>query len=290
MEIAIYIAIVLASVTQSASTKAFNRTGGSALVFNALKTLSACILFFLISIPSFTLHLPTVLFGLGYGLSLCVSTYAGYRALCLGPMALTGMLVSFSLIIPLLWGVLLRGEPMSVLKGCGLALLVAALLLVKAHHLRGGRAEERRGGLAEQGKWFLFVGLTFVCNGICSVLQKEHQTAYPSLYNREFMFFAMLLCAVVFVTIALVRTSPGEIRHTARKGLGVLSGVTNSLANFLTLVLAGMENASVLFPVISGGTILTSLLCGRVVFRERLRWNQYVALALGIAAIVTLKL
>ena len=74
------------------------------------------------------------------------------------------------------------------------------------------------------------------------------------------------------------------------KRYGVLSGVANGIANFLTLVLEGMENASVLFPIISAGTILTSLLCGRLIFREKLKANHYVALVAGIAAVVLLKL
>ena len=291
MEIAIYAAIVLASVTQSASTKAFNRTGGSSLVFNALKTLSAFLLFLVIGLPGFTFHLPTLLYGLAYGLALCLSNYAGYRALGLGPMALTSMMVSFSLIIPLCWGIFARGEPMGLLKGLGTGLLFWALLLVNAHHVRPAREDQRTSPTSSgYGKWLFFVAVTFLCNGFCSVLQKEHQTAYPSLYNREFMLFAMMLCAAVFVTVALIRVPPSELRATARKGLGILSGVTNSAANFLTLVLAGMENASVLFPIISAGTILTSLLCGRVVFKERLKVNQYAALVLGIAAIILLKL
>ena len=287
MEILIYVSIVLSSVTQSASTKAFNRTGGSSVLFNALKTLSAFLLFLLISIPSFTLHVPTVLYGLAYGCSLCLSMYAGYRALCLGPMALTSMLVSFSLLVPFGWGILVRGEPVTPLKVAGLVLLVGAMLLVGAHNLRSA---QKNGKSEKQGLWWLFVAVTFICNGVCSVLQKEHQTAYPSLYNREFMLFAMLLCAVIFVTVALFRVPPSAYRASPRKGLGILSGVTNSLANFLTLVLAGMENASVLFPVISAGTILTALLCGRVIFKEKLILNQYAALVLGIAAIVLFKL
>ena len=287
MEILIYLSVVLSSVTQSASTKAFNRGGGSSLVFNALKTLSAFLLFLLISIPHFTLHGPTVLYGLIYGASLCLSMYAGYRALCLGPMALTSMLVSFSLLVPFGWGILVRGEPVTPLKVIGLILLVCAMLLVNAHNLLSAKKGEK---MQKQGLWWLFVAVTFLCNGVCSVLQTEHQTAYPSLYNREFMLFAMLLCAVIFVTIALIRVPFSACRATARKGFGVLSGVTNSLANFLTLLLAGMENASVLFPIISAGTILGALLCGRVLFGEKLRINQYAALALGILAIVLFKL
>ena len=288
MEIAIYIAIVLASVIQSASTKAFNKTGGSPLICNSLKTLSAFLLFLIISSPNFTFHAPTVLYGLAYGLSLCLSMYAGYRALCLGPMALTSMLVSFSLIVPLCWGILVRDEPIGVWKCVGLILLFVALLLVNAHNLKIGRQTEKN--QSGQGLWFLFVALTFACNGVCSILQKEHQTAYPSMYNREFMLFAMLLCSLIFTTVTLIRVPVSTYKTVARKELGVLSGITNSLANFLTLILAGMENASVLFPIISAGTILAALLCGRFVFKEKLRENQYAALLLGVTAIVFLKL
>ena len=70
----------------------------------------------------------------------------------------------------------------------------------------------------------------------------------------------------------------------------VLSGLANGIANFLTLVLAGMENASVLFPIISAGTLLAALLCGKLLFKEKLRANHYAALAAGIVAVVLLKL
>jgi multidrug transporter EmrE-like cation transporter len=58
----------------------------------------------------------------------------------------------------------------------------------------------------------------------------------------------------------------------------------------LTLSLAGFENASILFPVISAGTILGSLLCGRLVFGEKLKINHYIAILFGTASVVLLKL
>ena len=104
------------------------------------------------------------------------------------------------------------------------------------------------------------------------------------------MLFAMLLCAIVFSLAALVRLSPRQILAVKGKGYGVLSGVATGLMNFFTLVLAGLENATVLFPIISAGTILASLLCGKLIFKERLRRNHYLALIFGIAAVVLMKL
>ena len=110
MVIVVYLLIILAAVTQSATTKLFNRSCSHSVVFNAIKACTALILFALIAAFGFTFHMPTVLFGILYGISLCLSMYAGYRALCCGPMALTSMLVSFSVAIPLLWGVTVGNE------------------------------------------------------------------------------------------------------------------------------------------------------------------------------------
>jgi len=285
MVIFVYILIVLASATQSSTAKLFNKNCSQSSVFNALKSCTALILFALAAVFGFSFHLPTVLFGVLYGASLCISMWTGYKALCLGPMALTSMLVSFSVIIPLIWGITVGNETLKTMQYPAFALLFLAIILTNADKINVKKNTQRSYGL-----WFLFVGITFVCNGICSILQKQHQTLYPEAYSREFMLFAMLLCSVIFAISALRKVSLYELKTIKGKRYAVLSGLANGGANFLTLVLAGLENASVLFPIISAGTILGALLCGRLLFKEKLKVNHYVALVAGIAAVVLLKL
>ena len=285
MVILIYILIVLASAAQSASAKLFNQNCSQSSAFNALKSCTAFVLFALAAAFGFSLHLPTVLFGISYGASLCISMYTGYKALCLGPMALTSMLVSFSVIIPLIWGITAGNETLRALQYPALALLFLAIILTNIDKIKAKKSTREGYGL-----WFLFVGITFMCNGICSVLQKQHQTLYPEAYGREFMLFAMLLCSVIFSIFTLRKLSLRELKTIKGKRYALLSGAANGAANFLTLMLAGLENASVLFPIISAGTILASLLCGGLLFKEKLKANHYVALVFGIAAVVLLKL
>lgn len=285
MDLIIYLLIVAATVTQSASTKAFNRQSQHSAVFNAVKAGTALILFALMAAPGFVFHLPTLAFGLLYGGCMCLSMYAGYKALCLGPMALSSMLVSFSVLIPLVWGVTAGQETLSAVKCLALVLLLCAIVLTNADKIKRGQKKQENHAL-----WLTFVGITLLCNGVASVLQKQHQTLYPEAYSREFMFFAMFLCAVIFGAAVLKKLSFAEIRAAKGKRFGVLSGLTNGMANFLTLLLAGFENASILFPVISAGTILGALLCGRFVFKEKLKVNHYAALLTGIVAVVLLKL
>jgi drug/metabolite transporter (DMT)-like permease len=211
--------------------------------------------------------------------------YAGYQALCRGPMALTSMLVSFSVVIPLIWGITVGNETLKTMQYTALVLLFLAIIMTNVDKMKVKQMTP-----TNYGAWLLFVGITFASNGICSILQKQHQTLYPEAYSKEFMLFAMLLCSVVFSISAFRKISPKELRGIKGKRYGVLSGLANGLANFLTLVLAGLENASVLFPIISAGTILAALICGRVVFKEKLKANHYAALVSGIIAVVLMKL
>ena len=286
MAFLVYLLVIISTVAQSASTKKFTRTHGNGLVFNAIKSAVAAVLLLIIALAwGFSFHLPTVLYGAAFGLFLCISMYCGYKALALGPMSLTSMLVSFSVVLPLLYGVFFCNEPLNILKYCAFFLIAVAILSANTDKIRKSDKKTENYAL-----WIFFVAMTFLVNGFSSIVQKRHQIVYPELYSREFTFYAMLVCAIVYLVLALLKTSPSERRLVVGKRFGVLAGATNGLASLFTVVLAGMENASVLFPIVSVGTILGSLLCGRFIFREKLKINHYIAFVAGALAVLFLKL
>ncbi len=286
MSVFVYFLVIVSTVAQSASTKKFTRTHGNGLVFNAIKSAVAAVLLLAIALAfGFDWHLPTVIYGAVFGLFLCVSMYCGYKALALGPMSLTSMLVSFSVVLPLLYGVFFCDEPLNVLKYIAFLLIFVAILAANADKLRKSDKKAENYPL-----WLFFVAMTFLVNGFGSIVQKRHQIIYPELYSREFTFYAMLVCAIVYLTVASIKASPSKWREVSGKRYGLLAGATNGVASLFTIVLAGMENASVLFPIVSVGTILGSLLCGRILFREKLKINHYVAFVAGAVAVLFLKL
>lgn len=91
MPILLYCCILLTTVTQSASTKLYQRTAHDPLIFNACKACAACLLFGLLCIGSFTFHLPTVL----YGLIFCQEPFSLLKGL--GLLALTLAMVTANL-------------------------------------------------------------------------------------------------------------------------------------------------------------------------------------------------
>ena len=285
MSYLLYLGIVLSSVTQSASTKLFHRGQGSVWTFNAIKAMAAFLFMLAFSFWQLSFHLPTVLFGISYGALLSVSMYAGFEALRRGPMALTSMLVTFSVTIPFLWGICVKGEGLTLWQGIAIALFVSALLAINADKLK--KTEEKH---TAYGVWLLFVALTFLSNGICSVLQTEHQARFRGEYQSELTLYAMGFCALVYLVILFVKEQSASFIATKKKGVALLSGVANALVTFLTVMLAATENASVLFPIISAGSALGVLLCGKFLFHERLKVNHYIALVLGVTAVVLLKI
>ena len=285
MRFLVYFLIIFCAGAQSATTKLYGKNGSSPAVFNALKSTSALILFLAMALFGFRFHLPTMLFGFSYGACLCLSMHAGYNALCLGPMALTSMLASFSIVIPLFFGVTVWNETLGGFKITALVLLVFAILMINIDKFK--KDAKTDGGYAI---WLVFVALTFLSNGFCSVIQKQHQNLYPESYSREFMLFAVLLSSVVFTTAALIKAKPKEILASRGKRYGVISGIANGLLGFFTLVLSSLEDTTVLFPIISAGTILASLFCGRLIFKEKLKAHHYLALAAGILAVIFLKI
>ncbi len=121
---------VLCSAGQSALGKQYARRGGESLPFNINKAVIGTILFLVLGLMSgFSWHFETMLFGIGYGISLCISMHTGFKALSIGPMALTSIIASFSLIIPFLFGIILWNESLTLLKFFGVILLLLSIFL-----------------------------------------------------------------------------------------------------------------------------------------------------------------
>ncbi len=252
------------------------------MAFNAIKSLFSFIPFLIISFWGFSFHAGTLIYGSMYGVLLCVTMTTGYLALKTGPMALTSMLVSFAIVIPIVYG-LCVGETLNAFKIIGISALVVAMVVVNLNK-RSGESK------VSYFKWILYVALTFCANGFMSIIQKLHQTAYPSLYVNEFMTVGMFIGVLFFCVLALIKLRPKQILQVKGKKFGALAGICSAVANFCTTMLVGMENASALFPAITAGTLVLNLVCGLVVFKEKLKLNHYIAVVFGICAVVFLKI
>lgn len=289
----LYAAVVLGQTTQASFMKLNNRKGASDVVrFNFFKSLAALLLFlvlFLVREGDF--HLPTMLYGMLFGVCISCSSYFAYRALGLGPLSLTYMLFNCCILVSCLYGVIVQGERITALGGVGLALMLGAMLLLNFDLSGKKKADGAQGKSRMSFKWAAFIGLCLLGDGFCQVSQSAHQNATPGEHQLGFMFWAMLTWCTIYFVGALATGRLGRGRADPRSDLyAVGSGLSNSLANYFILMLAAMSSATLLFPTVSVVCILGALVSGLIFFREKLNLQQCIGFLLGVGAIFLLQL
>jgi len=265
--------VLQSTFTKIASLK--NKTSAP-MYLNMLKTSASLVLFLIISAYKLQFHTPTLLYGSIYGVTLFFSTFFGFMALMNGSMALTSLLVSYSVIIPCAFGILFLNEAVSYMQIAGIIMLLVSMYLLKI----------RTGGEETKKKWFTYVAITFICNGICSVIQKLHQSAYPMLYCNEFMVYSLAVTFLLFVIISICKK---EKKPTDGKKYAIVAGILMGIANYLTLVLSAKVNASVLFPVISISSMIINVTVSKLYFKDKLTPVQIAGIGLGVISVLFIK-
>ncbi len=250
-------------------------------IFNMVAAITSIIFFLLWSRGNLKFDLTTTLYAVGFGICfLTCMTGMGF-AIKYGSLSLTSLVLSYSLIIPTLHGIIFLKEAVKPALIIGLLLLLASLYLIN-------KSDEKSKITL---KWGVFALLAFLGNGGCSTVQKMQQVACGGNYKNEFMIFAMLVVAVVMAVKGLLIDR--DFEQLSFKNGGICApayGCANALANLLVMVLSGLMSSSLMFPTISGGGIIVTWIVSKFFFKEKLTTMQNAGVILGIAAVVILSI
>lgn len=67
-------------------------------------------------------------------------------------------------------------------------------------------------------------------------------------------------------------------------------GALNAMVNLFVMILTGLMNVSLMFPLMSVGGIVVTFIVSKVFYKEKLSTAQHIGFLLGIGAIVFLNL
>lgn len=222
----------------------------------------------------------SLLFALGFA-ACNIGIIGGARN---GPVSLTSLMSSISLVVVTIWGFFFWDSPVTPTVLVGLCLVVVALVLCL--YQRGG--EEK----SISFKWLIFGLMALFGNAVCSIVQRTQQTAYDGKYGNMLMMFATFLSMLVCLGFYLF-SDKRDTKPAIRIGwyIPVFAGVCNvGLNMFVMLMALGSLSPSLIYPTISvGGLILTSLF-SVIVLRERLRPAQWAGIGVGIVATLLLSI
>ena len=278
-------AIPLLNAINNVLRKEYNNRARGTFIFNAAFSFFAFFLFFLSSLftSSQKFAAEFLPYSFFFSLSYICADLFWLLSIREGSISLTSLMISFSTIIPALYGILFLKESVTIFLVVALVLLCVSTVLINIEK----RGEKKRITL----KWLFFVFLAFFGNGMCSVVQKEQQLAFDGNYKNEFMMTAMLINVVVLSVLMIVFE-----RHTIRSSFkpalifAAPAGFGNGIINLLVMILSASMAASVLFPVISAAGIIASFIIGAIFYKEKFSAPQLVGVALGLVSVVLFSL
>ena len=282
MNYLILITIILCSAGQSPVTIYYNRKtdNKSPYIYSAITTF-ATIIFFLITSGNPDYSCEFLGYSLGFGTAYTVATVFSVLALACGSLALTSLVVSFSLMIPTLYGVIFLNEPSSTWFYAGIVTLLISLFLINY------KKEDGQITL----KWGILVLIAAIGNGMCSTVQKMEQLAFNGNYKSEFMIVALIFVFIVTFLLSFIKTKR-DIVYCLKKGwhLSLVYGFLGGALNLLVMILGNRMSVSLMFPMISAGGLVISYFLSKYLFKEKFTKMQIIGYIAGIISIVFLNL
>lgn len=255
---------------------------GNDRLFNFIMSVAAFLVFALMSIKGISFHRQTYFMAVLFGIAFICAVLFLFLAIKEGPLSLSALMISFSLLIPTLFGVIFLKERIGIAGYIGIGLLVFSLWLIYSKD-----ADAKPISL----KWVIFIVIATVGNGVCSTVQKYHQTLFPAQFVTEFMLIGSGTVALFFLIRFLIGKKQGFATVAKRQGFyPVLCGIANAGTNLIMIILASKLPASIVFPFVSGGGIVLTFLSAVLIFKEKLGIKQFIGSGLGLAAVILLSI
>ena len=128
----LYLTIIIAGVSgQNITKKIYTKKakGSGVYLFSAFTALFS-MLFFIVTLKGFCWDAGIIPYSIAFALSFAISNLFGVLAIAVGPLSLSSLMISYSLMIPTFYGIFFLKEPIGIFFLIGLGLLVISLFLV----------------------------------------------------------------------------------------------------------------------------------------------------------------
>ena len=285
MNILIIILLCLFSTTKVTIQGFFGKnavkTTPDAILFNGLIFVFATAIF----IPYlFSQTIPTIVFGGIFGILTVIFQLTYIKALSTGAVSITVMLSNLSMVIPVSVAAIVYKEPITILRGTGIALTIIAFIVCTNFK------SEQKLNL----KWFLCASTASLANGLGQVCQKvlaiEYGLKHPQSFVAISYFFGLVISVIVYFALS-IKGKKRTLKLTPKIWVGtLLMGIALAAFQALYTYAASTMEGTLLYPSYSGGSIVASSLAGLIIFKDKLTTKQKLSILISIVAIVLMNL
>ena len=282
MDYVLLICSALILAVDFALNKAYQKIKGTSAAagfgFNSLLGLFTAILFFIINGFKMSFSLYSFIMAILVNAFIMSYNIIGFKLLRSGTMAsYTLFLMSGGMTVPYIFGLLFLSETFSVLRTVALLLILFGIALTST------------GDLKVNSKQTLLCIAVFFINGFVSVFSKLHQIEahFDTINIYEFVAIGGIFKFALAGILCLLSRKGGREERQKKSAfvplvIIFLSSIASGSSYLMMLLGAVNLPASVLYPFVTGGTIVASSLMGVLVFKEKLSKKLVLSVVLCV--------
>ena len=260
-----------------AITKLYQNKAGTSVkagfLFNAIVGLFTAAIFFVINGFSVALTPYSLLMVVLKNVFCIAYIIIGFKILKNQGIAIyTLFLMTGGMVVPYIWGLAFLNEVFSFWRLSGLIFIIGG---VAASNFTDEKIKLKYLGLCI---------LIFFLNGGVSVVSKLHsiENTYATVSTNDFLVLGGIMTFVIS-GIGYFLAKPSEKREVNKGNILVImafSALLSGVSYMIQLTGAASLPATVLYPFITGGSMIFSALAGRLFFKEKLTKNIIISLVL----------
>ena len=282
-----FLLIILSNITslvEGALIKKYNaRHTKGGFIFTAMVSLFSLLFFLLTDKGGLDFRAEMIPYGIISGLLYCSASLLTFIALGCGPFTLSMLILSYSCIFSMSYGIFFLKDEVSLFTVLGIILILISLFLNRSEK----KQEEKRASL----KWLVCIGISFFGSGMFGVMQKMQQLKFNNEITNEYMIVTLGISVATLFTIGFIKDYK-YVGYIFKHGgiYASIAGISNGTTNFLSLLVNTMLPISIASPIRAGAKIILAFILSVVVFKEKFLKRQVIGVIIGAVALILLNL
>ena len=184
-------------------------------------------------------------------------------------------------IFPTLSGAIFWHEPFTPFDLIGIMLAIVTIALSKA-------SPKKENDRSKQ--YFIPLIIAMISSGALGIIQKLQQKSPYAEERGAFLLIAFSVAACVSLTVSVIKRGSNSPLPNHSYTFASVIGLFFGCCNLLNTVLAGMLDTSIFFPTLNIGIIFFTMLCGSLIYKEKLNRREILLLFSGSLSIALLNI
>ena len=221
----------------------------------------------------------TAALGITGGILFLFGLLAMQKSISVNGASLTSAFSKLGMTVSLFISVVFFHETLRPVPLAGIFLSILAIFII--HH----------GTNDTSGTKFSLLLLTLLGNGLADSMARVFQAFGSPEQEESYLFVLFATAGILTFILALREWHRTNAPVTPRSLLyGAMAGIPNYFSSLFLIHALAVLPAVIVYPVFSGGTILTVIIASVLLFQERIDRIQKAGLVLVLAALVLLNL